>query len=66
MLGLHHEARGAATPAVLDQWVSLIETYVRCFTQPWREDDRLHKLWETAAGNLARNWTVNKQSAARR
>jgi AraC-like DNA-binding protein len=60
VLGLHHEARGAAIPAVLDQWVALIETYVRRFTQPWREDDRLHQLWEDVAADLAKHWSVDE------
>lgn len=63
VLGLHHEARGAAAAAVLDQWVGLIETYVRRFTQPWREDDRLHQLWEEVAADLASEWTVGKLAA---
>ncbi|HTD65907.1 MAG TPA: helix-turn-helix transcriptional regulator [Candidatus Limnocylindria bacterium] len=63
VLGLHHEAASVALPAALDQWVDLIETYVRRFTQPWREDDRLHHLWEDVAADLARHWTVNELAA---
>lgn len=60
VLGLYHEARGAATPAMLEQWIGLIDTYVRRFTQPWREDDRLHHVWETVAADLGREWTVQR------
>jgi AraC-like DNA-binding protein len=63
VLGLHYEARDAAAAAVLEQWVGLIETYVRRFTQPWREDDRLHQLWEDVAADLASDWTVGRLAA---
>jgi AraC-like DNA-binding protein len=63
VLGLHHEARSEAIPAVLDQWVCLIETYVRRFTQPWREDDRLRRLWEDVTADLAHAWTVDRLAA---
>jgi AraC-like DNA-binding protein len=66
VLGLYHEARGAASPAALEQWVNLIEMYVGRFTHAWREDDRLHHLWETVAADLARNWTVAELAAQAR
>lgn len=58
VLGLHHEAHGSAQPAIMDRWVDLIEDYVRRFTQPWREDERLRRLWEEVARDLSREWTI--------
>lgn len=62
VMGLYFEAHGVGTPALLDQWVGLIETYVRRFTQPWREDDRLHGLWESVAAELGRHWSVKEMA----
>jgi len=60
VVGLFHEAGGAGEAAQLDRWVELIEAYVRGFTHPWRKDDRLHRLWETVAADLAAEWSVEK------
>lgn len=58
--GLHHEAGGAAEPAQLERWVELIEAYVRKFTHPWREDDRLHRLWAAVEADLTAAWSVEQ------
>jgi AraC-like DNA-binding protein len=63
VLGLYHESIGVRQLAALDQWVRLIDTYVRRFTHAWREDDRLHRLWESVAADLARDWTVADMAA---
>jgi AraC-like DNA-binding protein len=58
--GLYHEASGAASVAQMDRWVELIENYVHTFIHPWREDDRLHRLWEAVAADLAADWSVQR------
>jgi AraC-like DNA-binding protein len=58
IMGLYHEARGPAIPALADRWVELIDQYVLRFAQPWREDDRLRRLWEEVAAHLADPWPL--------
>lgn len=60
IMGLYHERKGAAEPAVLRHWAELIHTYVLRFAQPWRGDDRLWKLWESVDQQLGESWTLKK------
>ena len=64
VMGLHHEAVGGGAPAIVDQWIALIDTYVRKFIEPWREDSRLHGVWERVAVDLRRDWSVQQLAAA--
>jgi AraC-like DNA-binding protein len=63
VLGLYHEARSTAQPAAVEQWVNVIEMYVARFTHAWREDHRLHQLWEAVDADLAHDWTVAQLAA---
>jgi AraC-like DNA-binding protein len=56
--GLYHECRSAAAPAPMHHWVELIQSYVMCFAQPLRGDDRLWHLWELVGRELSRRWTL--------
>jgi AraC-like DNA-binding protein len=58
--GLHAECSGANAPAAVHHWVELIQTYVLRFAQPWQVDDRLWKLWEEVAANLADEWSLER------
>ncbi|MGH7956482.1 MAG: AraC family transcriptional regulator [Opitutaceae bacterium] len=60
VLGLYHEASGSGAPALMDAWAELIEQYVCLFTHPWREDDRLQKLWDEVAADLSHDWSVEE------
>ncbi len=60
--GLIAEAADPATalPALMYQWVELIQAYVTRFAQPWQQDDRLTKLWERVAADVGRDWTLDE------
>ena len=62
VLGLHHECSTAAVPAAVDGWVGLIQHYVERFARPIGIDDRLWRLWEHVAADLARPWTVSQMA----
>ncbi|WP_240772807.1 AraC family transcriptional regulator [Phragmitibacter flavus] len=61
--GLHSEAKGAATPSVIHQWLELVQTYVQQFTQPLRMDNRLYHLWNHVEPRLEKDWTVDTLAA---
>ncbi|MCB1224487.1 MAG: AraC family transcriptional regulator [Verrucomicrobiales bacterium] len=61
--GLIAEARGAAQPAGMFHWTELIQGYVERFVQPWREDDRLSRLWEKVAADVGHDWTLDELAA---
>lgn len=63
VLGFHHECTTAAVPAAVDAWIGLIVHYVERFARPAGMDDRLWRLWERVASDLARPWTVTEMAA---
>lgn len=56
--GLFHEARAGGALSLQDAWADLIDRYARQFAQPWRGDDRLHRLWEIVTADLAADWPL--------
>ena len=60
IVGLLHECRDAAQPALIQHWVELIHAYVLRFAQPLEQDDRLRLLWSRVAANLADHWTLGR------
>lgn len=60
LLGLHSECGQAQSPAVIHHWVELIHEYVIQFARPWRTDDRLARVWEQVAAQLAADWDVER------
>ncbi|OWK46757.1 helix-turn-helix transcriptional regulator [Fimbriiglobus ruber] len=63
ILGLYHEARGAAHPAAIDHWCDLVHLYVLRFAQPATMDGRVLRLWELVAADLARAWSATDLAA---
>ncbi|MDB6053654.1 MAG: Transcriptional regulator, AraC family [Verrucomicrobiales bacterium] len=58
ILGLYAEVHGNCVPAVIQQWVEIIQGYVDNFAQPWHVDNRLSKLWDDVADNPGRPWDL--------
>jgi transcriptional regulator GlxA family with amidase domain len=58
--GLYHECTGAAAPGAIHHWVELIQLYVTRFAQPWQEDNRLWRLWDTVSARLDEPWTLDR------
>jgi AraC-like DNA-binding protein len=56
--GLHHEARTSGAPAALQMWSDLVEYYAQSFARHWRSDDRLGKVWQQVATQLAHSWSL--------
>jgi AraC-like DNA-binding protein len=62
--GLRAEVIGAATPSALFHWVELIHGAVLSFATPWRQDDRLWRLWDEVAADVGADWTLPKLAEA--
>jgi AraC-like DNA-binding protein len=58
MEGLVKEATLGKDPAAAALWVELAHHYVLVFSERWRKDERLWRLWKEVNLNLDRNWTV--------
>lgn len=58
--GLLAEVNGHATPSALFHWVELVHGAVLRFVTPWRQDDRLWRLWEEVAAQVGADWTLPK------
>ena len=58
--GLIAETSGAAQPAALFHWVELIHSSVLRFVTPWRQEDRLWRLWDQVAADVGGDWTLEK------
>lgn len=55
--GLYHECSHERVSAQIDHWVQLTVGYVLRFAEPRRIDERIWRLWERVADDLARAWT---------
>ncbi len=60
ILGLIHECRSAAAPALLQRWTELINEYVLRFARPANGDLRLRELWQRVTAQLGENWTLKR------
>ncbi len=58
--GLIDETESQAVPAAMFHWVELIQGYVDRFVQPWRQDDRLARLWDQVAADVGKDWTLEE------
>lgn len=59
ILGLHGEVvNGKNDFGTCTLWVELIEKYVSRFAEPWRQDERLVRVWNAVQSDLGRNWTL--------
>ena len=62
--GLHAEASGSNSPALVHHWVELIHCYVLGFSCPAKTDDRVARAWRVIAANLKRDWSVGDMASA--
>jgi AraC-like DNA-binding protein len=60
--GLHAEASTQQRLAAMQGWVDLIQSYVRLFTQPFLNNDRLHGMWTTIQSDLKEPWTIDRMA----
>ena len=60
--GLIAEAGGPAQPAAMFHWAELIHGAVLRFVTPWRQDDRLWKLWEEVAAQVGAEWSLERMA----
>jgi AraC-like DNA-binding protein len=62
--GLHAEASGGNSPALVHHWVELIHGYVIGFSCPTKTDERVARAWRLISGNLKRDWSVDDMASA--
>ena len=62
--GLHAEASGGNSPALVHHWVELIHGYVIGFSCPTKTDERVARAWRVISANLRRGWSVDDMAAA--
>lgn len=60
IMGLYTEMQLAADAGSCQLWVDAIERYVYRFVAPWREEQRLVKVWSAVQTDLARQWTLKE------
>jgi len=60
--GLNHEAGGAAEPATLDLWATLLHRQVLRILQPGETDPRLTQLWFYVRNDLGGAWDLKRMS----
>jgi AraC-like DNA-binding protein len=56
--GLRAEWEGARAPRVVHHWLSLVMEFTARLARPWAAEDRLWKLWEQVAADLAAPWSL--------
>ncbi len=62
--GLHAEASGGNSPALVHHWVELIHGYVIGFSCPSKTDERVARAWRLITANLKRDWSVDDMASA--
>ncbi len=60
ILGLYHEMQNGGDIAATVLWIDLIEHYVKRYTEPLRNEERLSKLWNEVIADLGRPWTLDQ------
>jgi len=60
MLGLHQELTHGGVPVLIDQWLQLVLSYVRQFSEPQRLDERIWRLWTDVESRLSESWTSHE------
>lgn len=58
IMGLYLEMQQARDAGSCQLWVDAIERYVDRFVAPWREEERLVRVWGTVQEDLARPWSL--------
>ena len=61
--GLHAEASGDSSPALVHHWVELVHGYVMGFSCPAKTDERVARAWRLISANLKRNWSVDDMAS---
>lgn len=58
IMGLYLEMQQAQDAGSCQLWVDAVERYVDRFVAPWREEERLVRVWEAVQDDLARPWSL--------
>ncbi len=61
--GLLAELANEAQPAAAFHWAELIHSAVLRFVTPWRQEDRLWRLWEKVAADVHGEWSLERMAA---
>ena len=62
--GLHAEASGGNSPALVHHWVELIHGYVIGFSCTSKMDERVARAWRVISANFKRDWSVDDMATA--
>lgn len=62
--GLYWESVGAASVAVMEHSVELIQLLVSRIMQPYHKDDRLWRVWSSVDADLNRDWNLDELAGA--
>ena len=60
ILGLYHELENGGDIAACMLWIDLIEHYVKRYTEPLRNEERLSALWSEVTAELGQPWTLDQ------
>lgn len=58
--GLRDEWEGARDPKMVHHWVELVHGLVRRMASPFREDERLSRIWEAVREKVAYPWSLEE------
>ena len=61
--GLYHEVNSGGDIAASALWIDLIEHYVKRYTEPLRNEERLSRLWAEVTEDLGHPWTLDQLAA---
>ncbi len=50
----------SASTGIMESWVDLIQSYVRTFTEPFNNNDRLQVVWSRVQSDLKEPWSVDR------
>lgn len=57
---LQTECLGKNDPDVCQHLIAVIHRLVLRFAQPWKREDRLHRIWEKVTADLESEWTLDR------
>jgi AraC-like DNA-binding protein len=66
LAGLRAEWEGGRDAALVHHWLSLAHGFCSRLTRPWQTGSRVGRLWDTVAGDLARDWKLTTLAAESR
>ena len=61
--GLRDEWDGERETPLVQHWVSLAHAEALRLARPWRSDDKVWRLWEEVAAQIAEPWTLDRLAA---